>query len=219
VVGALRSFQRVLRVAPRPDVAETLLSMDLRSATQINSMGSQAFFDRATAAGLTKPEAVEAFAAASERYGQLIALFTKYNAGVIGLLPQGIGGLSDLTGPTDQALSQDPTLTTLFGSQDYCATDDCTSVLSPAAYLCDLLLWLRSHEIGGQTALDVLDARRPDIRHLLLNCPNIDTEARPSTPWARGRRLPKRLPRRRPPPRSPQPRAGCWRAPATGRWT
>ena len=79
--------------------------------------------------------------------------------------------------PIEQAIAQrDQSLATLFGSQDYCETDDCTSVLSPAAYLCDLLLWLRNHPQGAQTALDVLDGRRPDIRHLLLNCPNTDTE-------------------------------------------
>ncbi len=37
-------------------------------------------------------------------------------------------------------------------------------------------MWLRGHVTAGQTALDVLDARRPDIRHLLLDCPNTDTE-------------------------------------------
>jgi fibronectin type 3 domain-containing protein len=91
-------------------------------------------------------------------------------------LPQGIGSTKNVTGDTHTATQQDPTLATLFGSQDYCETDDCTSVLSPAAYLCDLLLWLRNHQQGTETALDVLDSRRPDIRHLLLNCPNSDTE-------------------------------------------
>ena len=39
-----------------------------------------------------------------------------------------------------------------------------------------MLLWLRNHPQSGGTALDVLDSRRPDIRNLLLNCPNSDTE-------------------------------------------
>lgn len=87
-----------------------------------------------------------------------------------------MGQLSDLNGLTQQAVQKDQSLATLFGSQDYCATDDCTSILSPAAYLCDLLLWLRNHQLSGYTALDVFDSRRPDIRHLLLNCSNTDTE-------------------------------------------
>src|SRR5271169_6944745 len=100
----------------------------------------------------------------------------QFNRDSIGVWPQAMGQLSDLNEPVQQAIQRDQSLATLFGSQDYCATDDCTSVLSPAAYLCDLLLWLRNHPQGAQTALDVLDIRRPDIRHLLLNCPNTDTE-------------------------------------------
>src|SRR4029079_5676475 len=71
----------------------------------------------------------------------------------------------------------DQSLATLFGSQDYCAVDGCTSVLSPAAYVCDLLLWLRNHPLTGTSAnaLQALFARRPDIGHLLLNCPNTQT--------------------------------------------
>ena len=75
------------------------------------------------------------------------------------------------------AIAQNATLKTLFGSQDYCEVDDCTSILSPAAYLTDLLLWLcaapRHHRYAN--ALAVLNARRPDLVNLLLNCPNTDT--------------------------------------------
>ncbi len=87
-----------------------------------------------------------------------------------------MGQVSNSNETVRQAIQRDQSLATLFGSQDYCATDFSTSILSPAAYLCDLLLWLRNHQQGAQTALDVLDSRRPDIRHLLLNCPNTDTE-------------------------------------------
>ena len=100
----------------------------------------------------------------------------QFNRDSIGVWPQGMGPLSNLNQPVQEAIQRDQSLATLFGSQDYCATDDCTSILSPAAYLCDLLLWLRNHPQGGQTSLDVLDSRRPDIRHLLLNCPNTDTQ-------------------------------------------
>ncbi len=176
VVANARSFQRVLRVAPDPDVTQNLLGLGIKSATQIASLGQQQFFLKATAAGLTKPEVNKAFHAAAQRYASLVSLFTQFNKDSLGIWPQGMGQLSNLDGVVQQAIQRDQSLATLFGSQDYCATDDCTSVLSPAAYLCDLLLWLRNHPQGAQTALDVLDSRRPDIRHLLLNCPNTDTE-------------------------------------------
>ena len=176
VIASVRSFQRVLRVAPDADVAQSILSMGLTSATQIATMGSQQFFVKATAAGLTKPEANSAYKAAARRYAGLVSTYMQLNRDSLGLWPKAMGSISGLDRSINQATTADPTLTTLFGSQDYCATDDCTSILSPAAYLCDLLLWLRNHPQGAQTALDVLDGRRPDIRHLLLNCPNTDTE-------------------------------------------
>ena len=176
VVANARSFQRVLRVAPDADVAQTLLGLGIKSATQIATMGNQQFFLKATAAGLTKPEANKAYQAAAQRYAGLVATYMQLNRDSLGLWPQAMGNIGGLDRPIKKAVQGDPTLSTLFGSQDYCATDDCTSILSPAAYLCDLLLWLRNHPQGAKTALDVLDSRRPDIRHLLLNCPNTDTE-------------------------------------------
>jgi hypothetical protein len=176
VVANARAFQRVLRVSPDADVAQTLLGLGIHSATQIATMGNQQFFVKATAAGLTKPEANKAYQAAAQRYAGLVAAYMQLNRDSLGLWPQAMGSIGDLNGPIQKAVQGDPTLTTLFGSQDYCESDDCTSVLSPAAYLCDLLLWLRNHPQGAQTALDIFDGRRPDIRHLLLNCPNTDTE-------------------------------------------
>lgn len=176
VVTNARSFQRVLRVTPDANVAQTLLSLGIKSAMQIATMGNQQFFLKATAAGLTKPEANLAFQAAARRYASVVSTYMQLNRDSLGVWPQAMGSVGTLDQPIQQAVQTDPTLSTLFGSQDYCAADDCTSVLSPAAYLCDLLLWLRNHPQGAQTALDVLDSRRPDIRHLLLNCPNSDTE-------------------------------------------
>ena len=176
VVANAKSLQRVLRITPDPDSAQTLLLIGMTSATQISALGQQQFFIKATAAGLSKTEANKAFQVAAQRYATVVALYMQFNRDSLGLWPQALGSLSNFVAVTQQAIQTDPSLATLFGSQSYCATDDCTTVLSPAAYLCDLLLWLRNHPQDGGTALDVLDSRRPDIRHLLLNCPNSDTE-------------------------------------------
>lgn len=70
-----------------------------------------------------------------------------------------------------------PTLEELFGSLDYCDCSDCNSILSPAAYLVDLL-----HSIdrpaptaGFQNPQDALLARRPDLQYLPLTCENTNT--------------------------------------------
>jgi hypothetical protein len=176
VVTNVRIFQRVLRVARNPDVAQILLTIGIKSATDIVTLGQRQFFNQATAAGLAGPDATQAFESASQRYASTVSLYMQLNLDSLGIWPKAMGSPSDLSTAMAVAVRQDPTLATLFGSQDYCATDDCTSILSPAAYLCDLLRWLSGRQQGAQTALDVLDARRPDIRHLLLNCPNTDTE-------------------------------------------
>ena len=93
-----------------------------------------------------------------------------------------------------------PTMESLFGSMDYCECEHCRSVLSPAAYLVDLLQfvdtepavwsnyladWKETH--GGQEypyknangdalkPYDVLIERRPDLPHIALTCENTHT--------------------------------------------
>jgi hypothetical protein len=176
VLSCARSMQRVLRVAPDPDTAEILLNAGLTSATQVAAMGRQLFFRKATAAGLTGTKANQAYDAAAQRYAAVVSLYMRMSRDSVGLWPAALGDRSAAEEAVQKAVQTDPTLATLFGTQDYCAAGDCTSILSPAAYLCDLLMWLRNHPQPSGTALDVLDGRRPDIRHLLLNCPNTDTE-------------------------------------------
>src|SRR5262249_40145983 len=69
------------------------------------------------------------------------------------------------------------TLESLFGSMDFCACDHCRSILSPAAYLVDLLLFIDNPNPPAGTAnpQTVLLERRPDIQHLPLTCENTNT--------------------------------------------
>ena len=72
---------------------------------------------------------------------------------------------------------QFPNLQTLFGSDSFCACEDCQSVLGDAAYLVDILEFLDQRSAsGGANVRDVLLARRPDIAQIELSCPNTDTE-------------------------------------------
>ncbi len=175
VVTNARRMQRALFVAPEVDAAETLLGLGLHSATQITMMGRQRFFLAATGAGLSKPEANRVYETAAQRYAGLVSLYTQFNRDAVGLWPKAVGNIGDLDQPIAAAIQRDQSLATLFGSQDYCATDSCTSILSPAAYLCDLLHWLSQRMTGARSALDVLTDHRPDLGNLKLNCPNSET--------------------------------------------
>jgi len=68
-----------------------------------------------------------------------------------------------------------PTLETLFGSMDFCSCADCRSVLSPAAYLVDLLLFLDKPPASAGNPQAVFLTRRPDVQYLPLTCENTNT--------------------------------------------
>ncbi len=68
-----------------------------------------------------------------------------------------------------------PTLEDLFGSMDYCTCDECRSILSPAAYLVDLLQFIYCPSPQKQNPQAVLFGRRPDIQYLPLTCENTNT--------------------------------------------
>jgi len=69
-----------------------------------------------------------------------------------------------------------PTLENLFGSLDYCDCQDCGTILSPAAYLVDLLNYAdQPAPASGDNPQDVLLARRPDLQYLPLTCANTNT--------------------------------------------
>src|SRR5579859_154561 len=66
-------------------------------------------------------------------------------------------------------VNQLPDLKDLFGSLDLCECEDCRSVLSPAAYLVDILQFL------DDSARQSLFKRRPDLGEIQLSCQNTNT--------------------------------------------
>ncbi len=178
VKANLGAMQRVLRIVPHVDICETLLSIGLGAAASISMLGKQQFVTKLVAAGVAAIDAYKTYALARTRYAATLSLYTRFNNGVVGLWPQAFGPQAPYYKIVNDAVAADASLAVLFGSQDYCVVDDCTSILSPAAYLTDLLLWLSRRTVGVTgfaNALAVLNARRPDLGNLLLNCPNTDT--------------------------------------------
>ncbi|HEY0171737.1 MAG TPA: neuraminidase-like domain-containing protein [Pyrinomonadaceae bacterium] len=93
---------------------------------------------------------------------------------VVSAQPAGPPG--DITSAPEAAVIAYPTLEQLFGEMDYCACEHCRSILSPAAYLVDLLLFIdQPNPVAGDNPQEVLLARRPDIQHLPLTCENTNT--------------------------------------------
>jgi hypothetical protein len=70
----------------------------------------------------------------------------------------------------------------MFGSANGCFCPPCQSVHGPGAYLMDLLQFLEDMKARrddespeGSSLFDVLDSRRPDLKHLKLSCANAET--------------------------------------------
>ena len=127
----------------------------------------------------------QTYAKAVQVHGAVLNIATSYLtariAPPLGALPLGANGQSRVldaapAAPRDGSTGviAYPTLEDLFGSMDYCPCDECRSILSPAAYLVDLLHFIDrpSPQAGFRNPQDVLFERRPDLQYLALTCEN-----------------------------------------------
>ena len=192
----LKSLQRLYRVAPieqKFTVLDTLYADGLTSARDIVAQGAPQFIDL-YADALGGPD-IAAFV--FNNAATVSAVSTNVLAGYGDLFNASdvyaIGGGVAVPQPDAQGGLVIPSYQDLFGSQSFCECMHCTSVYSPAAYLADLLQFLRqcmvTTRIGGtnyvqivkdgetvdKTGLDVLFARRPDLGDIHLDCKNTNT--------------------------------------------
>lgn len=168
----LLHVQRLHMIAPRlgrSDAVATLLSAGVFSAQHVYKMGWAAFNQQfEPSLGATGVALVWGAAAQqSAKVASLVAQHaTPFNVPTIYAIPY-------FSVSTEDGF---PDIETLFGAQGFCACEHCRSVYGPAAYLTDLLKFLRDRPAStASTLLDVVDARRPDIVQILLNCDNSHT--------------------------------------------
>ena len=175
---ALRNIQRVHALSGGLRTSAALLNAGLDSALAVSRAGSgrvvaclsaeldadaaRAVYDKARNLTMTN-------AAVVARYSPL------YNRHAIPAIP--------LVKTGESFLVKYPNLRALFGDQDYCACRHCQSVLSPAAYLTDLLHFLQTSSTISKPPFGHvpkpfygLSVRRPDLSNLLLTCENTNTE-------------------------------------------
>ena len=172
----VRTLQRLSYVAPRGSTYDTIKALypaGVRSARDIDAMGPVAFERRfAPELGegeLGKTRARAVYDRASQVYGMTVSLLTKFAPAFTKV---GLRTAYDGPGLPEGA----PELEALFGAMDFCSCERCRSVFSPAAYMVDLLQFLRQQPgIGSDDALAVLQARRPDLTKIDLSCANATT--------------------------------------------
>jgi hypothetical protein len=85
-----------------------------------------------------------------------------------------VEGLPQVLKNGNEALSTFPNWNNLFKTGDLCECEHCRSVLGPAAYFADLLMFLkdRKGKNPANTVKDILFKRRADLGFLELNCDN-----------------------------------------------
>ena len=133
----LKAVQRVFKLAPSFEATDVLLADNLHSAQQIYRMGESEFVRRYTGkAGLSADSARLAWNRAADTHAAVLTI-------VADLKALDAEGLPEVLKNNNTALSTFPNWNNLFKAGDLCECEDCRSVLGPAAYFADLLMFLR----------------------------------------------------------------------------
>ncbi len=204
----LHTLQRVYQITPSDEAMPVLMSLDITSAFDVMAYAEEQFvamFD-ARYAEIYKEPAPRGKATLIIRKARQVSSVT-YNLFAIAKTLESNSPVAGISAPVqvresvkNELIKQFPTMESLFGSMDFCECEHCRSVLSPAAYLVDLLqfidpetkewdnfltYWKTTHggleyphrNTDGQPLkpYDVLVERRPDLPHIALTCENTHT--------------------------------------------
>ncbi|MFY0598322.1 MAG: hypothetical protein JXR03_01540 [Cyclobacteriaceae bacterium] len=163
------------------DDIKALKGAALTSASQIAAYGERSFIKNFASifdglvddefTGTTSEEkAKTVFKKAVKRVAAASELQVTYSSAVNNVSTQTYRD----TSVGDVSKGSEPRLDVLFGSQDYCACRHCRSSFSPAAYLADLLGFLKliPKTAGGGNAWEELKTRRTEFAQIKLTCDN-----------------------------------------------
>jgi ABC toxin N-terminal region/Neuraminidase-like domain/Salmonella virulence plasmid 28.1kDa A protein len=159
-----KRVERLYQISPSDAAMVQLADLGLDSAKSVMAHDSEEFV-RQFGDRLGESTARAVHTKAREVHAATINLATAY------LLQHTAPEVHALASPQQVAMSA--TLEELLGSLDFCTCEECKSVLSPAAYLVELLEFLDNGP--APTPLQTLLSRRPDLDDLLLSCENTNT--------------------------------------------
>ena len=179
----IKRLQRVYQITPTDEAMAVLLRNNLDSAYRVVRYDRAEFVNRYGGDLGGERQAQLIYAKARLVHSAVVNIAGSYGA-AIRSLTLGSDSSAPILNPapigTQAANASDviayPTLEGLFSSVDYCACDACRSILSPAAYLVDLLHFIDiDPPPNGTNPLSVLLERRPDIQALPLTCENTNS--------------------------------------------
>jgi peptidoglycan hydrolase-like protein with peptidoglycan-binding domain len=197
-VEQIKRLQRAHQITPTDQAMSVLLKQGLDSSYRIVQFDRKTFVDT-LGKDLGGPDyALQIYNKATQIHGTVINTVVSYltakNGILLGNVPlmaqqqsEAMAEMATSPGNDGQIINPTPagptaanasdviayaTLESLFGSMDFCSCEECRSILSPAAYLVDLLLFIDKAADGKENAQKVLLERRPDIQYLPLTCEN-----------------------------------------------
>jgi hypothetical protein len=180
-VRELNRLQRVYQVTPNDTSMSVLLREGIDSAYGIVGYTREKFVAAFKDKLAGEAEAALIYAKAEQVHGAVLNLAVSY-LGAKNAPPIGVHSPAHIVNPAPNVPNPNTTdvlayaaLEQLFGEMDYCECEHCRSVLSPAAYLVNLLQFLDPPGHPNPTPQRVLFERRPDIQHLPLTCENTNT--------------------------------------------
>lgn len=173
------SVQRTFALGGSPSTVDSLTHAGLDSALDITRLGKADF---KASVDLEDDEADRVYANAERMAFATLNLIESYRVILSSDREQTNVESADRRVAYKNLLKDMDGYADLFGAQNACDADDCQTVLSPAAYFVDLMRFVDEHFtplLDGHSTPDgllanliSLQARRPDLWSLPLNCEN-----------------------------------------------
>lgn len=184
VVEQVKRIQRVYQISPSDQAMNSLLKRDIDSAYAVTRYSRDEFIRTFKDELGGEEQALVTYAKSLRVHNAVLNITTTYL--IARMAPQiGLHSSEGFMNPSPNAPDPQtvnasdviayPTLEKLFGELDYCECEECRSILSPAAYLVDLLDFCNRKVNYKKNPVDVLFSRRPDIQYLPLTCKNTNT--------------------------------------------
>jgi hypothetical protein len=173
VTRELQRMERVFKLTGDYDGMRLLLNDGIDSAHTIATMGQEMFLAEYGDKLKDSTRALEIHDTALHVASMTLALYMRFGPAADLVRPAAIPDPME----SPEVAGEFPEWKTLFGTLELCSCEHCRSVLSPAAYLVDILQFLRKCGKGpsGETPLQILLKRRSDIQDIELSCQNTNT--------------------------------------------
>ena len=190
-VASVKTLHRLYQITPSSGSLQSVLKAGLMSAHDITAYTQDEFRNLVAGSIPSLEEADLVYRKAQQVKSVTFNLFA--TAKHLDTTPQifALSSEQDVQNAKTAIAQRFPSMASLFGSLDFCECEECRSVLSPAAYLVDLLHFLDPDQWSNikanwqsqhgseaypfDTPFAALTKRRPDLPNLNLSCENTNT--------------------------------------------